>query len=110
MFRVRKGKIVAFRGSWHSGLGALVIVDSESGIEEAIPCDNAPTVRALEGAFGNVIAGGHTLNPKGGHVGKEIYWSTDDLGLILECFTPVDDAPPELVEYFHEERAKAVGG
>jgi benzoyl-CoA reductase/2-hydroxyglutaryl-CoA dehydratase subunit BcrC/BadD/HgdB len=91
---VHRGVIEEFRGSWMSGLATLVI----SG--EPVPCENAPTVRALEAAFGNVIAPGHTVNQEAIR-GKEIYWSYDDMGLVLESFTPVDD--PRLDEEFLEE-------
>lgn len=54
MDRIEKGMIREFHGSWMSGLGTLVIED-ELGCIHHVPCDNAPTVRALEGAFGDVI-------------------------------------------------------
>ena len=82
---MRRGVIGGFRGSWGSGLGYLII----DGV--GVPCENAPTVRALEGAFGDVIAEGHTVSQKG-IVGKEIYYSMD--GFVLCGFTPVDD--PEM--------------
>ena len=103
--KVRKGTIVRVGGSWGSGLAELVIdekVVGDIGGRVAIYCDNAPTVRALESAFGGVIGAGHTVNPKGGHVGQEIYYSTDAIG-ILEAFMPVDDAPPEMVRIYEEE-------
>ena len=93
---IRKGKLVQFRGSWGSGLGYLEIKDSETGVTERVPCDNGATVRALEAAFGDVITPGHTANGDG-YRGQEVYWSYDELGLVLGGFTPVDDASPELV-------------
>jgi len=96
---IRKGKLVQFRGSWGSGLGILEIEDSETGECEHVPCDNGATVRALEAAFGNVITDGHTANGDG-YKGQEVYWSPDELGLVLEGFTPVEDAPPELAEHY----------
>ena len=92
---IRKGKLIQFRGSWGSGLAVLEIEDSETGAHELVPCDNGATVRALEAAFGNVIIKGHTANGDG-YKGKEVYWSYDELGLVLEGFTPVADAPPIL--------------
>ena len=100
---IEKGKILEFRGSWGSGLGYLVIEDSKTGQILAVPCENASTVRALEGAFGNVIAPGHSVDPQGGHVGQEVYWSYDDMGLTLEAFTPVDQASPELIEHYEKQ-------
>jgi len=96
---IRKGKLIRFRGSWGSGLGYLEIVDSETGVPELVPCDNGATVRALEAAFGDVITDGHTANGDG-YRGQEVYWSYDELGLVLGGFTPVEDAPPELAEHY----------
>ena len=92
---IRKGRLIQFRGSWGSGLGTLEIEDSETGEREQVPCDNGATVRALEAAFGNVITDGHTANG-GGYKGREVYWSLDELGLVLEGFTPVEDGSPAL--------------
>ena len=100
---IRKGKLIQFRGSWGSGLGTLEIEDSETGAHELIPCDNGATVRALEAAFGDVITEAHTANGDG-YKGQEVYWSLDELGLVLEGFTPVEDAPPELVDCYQERR------
>jgi len=91
----RKGRLIQFRGSWGSGLATLEIEDSETGAHELIPCDNGATVRALESAFGDVITEGHTANGDG-YRDQEVYWSYDELGLVLEGFTPVKDAPPVL--------------
>ena len=92
---IRKGRLIQFRGSWGSGLGTLEIEDSETGEREPVPCDNGATVRALETAFGNVITNGHTANGDG-YKGREVYWSLDELGLVLEGFTPVEDGFPTL--------------
>lgn len=94
---IKKGKLIQFGGSWGSGLGLLEIKDSETGVCERVPCDNGATVRALEAAFGNVITEGHTANGNG-YRGQEVYWSYDELGLVLGGFTPVEDASPELAE------------
>ena len=98
---IRKGKLIQFRGSWGSGLGYLEIEDSETGAHELVPCDNGATVRALEAAFGNVITQGHTANGDG-YKDREVYWSYDELGLVLEGFTPVEDASPELVDCYQK--------
>ena len=92
---IRRGRLIQFRGSWGSGLGTLEIEDSETGEHEHIPCDNGATVRALEAAFGNVITDGHTANGDG-YKGREVYWSYDELGLVLEGFTLVEDGSPAL--------------
>ncbi|MBM4463830.1 MAG: hypothetical protein FJ012_11005 [Chloroflexi bacterium] len=78
--KIQRGVINGFRGSWSSGLGYLIV----DGIP--IPCDNAPTVRALDVCFGDVIAEGHTVN-QAAIIGKEVYWSMD--GFVLRGFTPV---------------------
>lgn len=102
MREVFRGKIIEFQGEWMSGLGTLVIEDLDGGEIQWVPCDNAPTVRALEGAFGNVIGEAHTVNPKGDHVGKEILWSYDEMGIILGGFTaPGDpDINPRLIKAY----------
>jgi len=96
---IRKGKLIQFGGSWGSGLGILEIEDSETGVCDRVPCDNGATVRALENAFGDVITDGHTANGNG-YKGQEVYWSYDELGLVLAAFTPVEDASPELVDQY----------
>jgi len=101
--RIRKGVIEGFRGTRGSGTGYLLI----SGTP--VPCANPATVRALQACFGNVIAPGNTVdNVNGGHVGQEVYYSTDEFGL-LEGFTPVDGAPLGLVELYEEEAVRICG-
>jgi len=92
---IRKGRLVQFGGSWGSGLGTLEIEDSETGERELVHCDNGATVRALEAAFGNVITPAHTANGDG-YKGREVYWSLDEFGLVLEGFTPIEDGLPDL--------------
>jgi len=88
---MKKGFIKGFRGSWGSGLGTLIIQDSETNEVDHVPCDNAPTVRALEGCFGNTIDDGHTVKSEPGFINKEIFWAYDDMGLTLEGFSPVEE-------------------
>lgn len=97
---IRKGTIVRMDGSWMSGIGELVIDEQRKGRVErvGVTCENAQTVRSLNACFGNVIGEGHTINNEtGGHLGKEIFFSVDGIG-ILDGFTPVESAPPEMVE------------
>ena len=103
---MRKGKILAFHGSWQSGLAQLEIQDSETGAVELVPCDNAPTVRALASAFPDVIGSGHTVNQKA-IAGKEIYWSLDVMGLVLGGFTPVKGAPRRVTWAYKNQRKAA---
>lgn len=102
-----RGTILGFAGSYMSGLGHLVIEDDRRGVV-SVPCDNGPTVRALQAAFGDVIAPGHSVDSEGGHVGKRAYYCYDDLGLILAGFVPVDEAPSELEEAYENEEAEAL--
>ena len=91
---MKKGTITGFGGSWLSGIGYLEIDNVP------VPCENAPTVRALDGAFGDVIAAGHTVD-QDAVIGKVIYYSTDDMGL-LDGFTPEEEATPEIEEAYEE--------
>lgn len=100
MEEIRKGKILGFQGSWGSGLAQLVI-ETPDGRTDYVNCDNTPTVRALERAFGNVIAEGHMINNEA-IKGKEIYYSIGDFG-ILEGFTPVEEASSELEEMYKNQ-------
>lgn len=98
---IMKGTILRFAGTWMSGLGFLVVDTEDRGIIQ-VPCDNAPTVRALDGAFGGVIDRGHTVN-QDAIVGREIYFSYDDFGMVLGGFTPVEDASEELIEAYEAQ-------
>jgi len=100
---IRKGIIKDFQGSWGSGLGTLIIKDSETGVTDHLSCDNAATVRALEACFGNVITEGHTADGKG-YKDQEVFWSMDDMGLVLGGFTPTEHAPFELVEKYKNQK------
>lgn len=79
---LHRGKIEGFIGSWMSGLGTLVVGGCP------VYCDNAPTIRALEECFGNVISSGHTVNQKAIQ-GKDIVYSME--GFVLEGFTPTKE-------------------
>jgi hypothetical protein len=103
MSEIRKGTIMGFSGSWGSGLGYLTIkTDKGSVINVAV--ENAPTVRSLEDAFGNVIAEGHTVNEKA-IKGKEIFYSVADWG-VMEGFTPAEEATPELIAEYEKSKKK----
>ena len=83
---MQEGTIIGFRGSWNSGIAHLII-QKEDGTIEHIPCDNAPTVRALDSAFENVINANHTVN-QNAIKGKKIRYSVD---IVLEGFTPLEE-------------------
>ena len=74
-----RGTILGFSGSWGSGMGFLQ-VKMKDGSVKSIPCDNAPTVRALEDAFGDTIGEGHTVKSKPAFVGKKIKFLMSDWG------------------------------
>jgi hypothetical protein len=76
-----RGKIEGFYGSWQSGIATLAV----GGVE--VFCDNAPTVRALDAAFGKVITSDHQVSQKA-IVGKDIVYSMDEMGLMMAAFTP----------------------
>jgi hypothetical protein len=100
---IRKGVIRSLRCSWGSGLAELIIDEvAVSGETKrvGIYCENAPTVQALEGCFGGVIGQANSVN-QAAIAGKEIFFSTDDLG-VLEGFTSTDDAPPEMARIYEE--------
>jgi hypothetical protein len=99
---IHKGKIMSLKGSWGSGV-AYLEVDCEDG-PRSVPCDNGSTVRALHSLFGNVIGEGHSINNKGGHIGQEVFWSYDDMGLMLGGLTPVIEASEELLSLYESER------
>ena len=84
-----RGKIGGFSGNYSSGLGYLIIND------KPILCENAPTVRAFESAYGNIIRANHTADFSG-IVGEEIVFKLDSIGL-LEFFYPVDEADDDLI-------------
>lgn len=89
----RRGRIMGFYGSWMSGLATLALDTGQ------VMCDNAPTVRALEAAFGGVIGPAHTASVKK-IKGRSIYYKTDCIG-ILECFIPY--SAPDLSQEYREE-------
>ncbi len=99
---IRRGTIQGFNGSWSSGIGFLLIKDSQTGEVESIPAENGCTVRALEAAFGNVIGDGHCVDNQGNHIGQEVFWSLDDMGLVLGGFTPVNEANQELIDLYEK--------
>lgn len=97
---LQKGKLIQFSGSFGSGLAQISI--EVDGQVQMFHCDNGTTVRSLENAFGNVITEGHTANGNG-YKNKEIYFSVDNIG-VLEGFTPVEEATPELIEIFEKNK------
>ena len=93
----QKGTLRAFRGSWGSGLGHLVIDVEEGDVVApvAIPCENAPTVRALDAAFGDVIAPGHAVNQDRLN-GLRVAFGWDEMGFMLGWIAPLEQFEEEL--------------
>jgi len=83
-----KGTILGFYGSWGSGIATLSI-KTESGEHVNIPCDNGPTVRALDAIF-DCIGSGHTINVDK-IKGKKIKYEMDDMGLVLGWIAPDEE-------------------
>jgi hypothetical protein len=80
-----------------SGMGYLVIDG------KPVMCENAQTVRALQGAYGDVIDKGHTASIKSP---REIIYSVDDIGLLIG-FTPIEEwTGPEIPEEGIEEKCE----
>jgi len=80
---MRTGTIEGFGGSWGSGI-AVIRIDGQT-----IPCENAPTVRALASFIPGVIGPGHTVNVKA-IIGQEVAWEMDEMGLMLGAIGPAD--------------------
>lgn len=100
---IRKGVLRGFRGSWGSGIATLLIEDSRTGAVESVPCENAPTARALNAAFGNCIGDGHTVDDAG-FVGNTVYWQYDSMGMMLAGFVPECEAPEEVVDAYEQQQ------
>jgi len=98
--KMSKGTINGFHGSWMSGIATLII----DGVP--IPCENTTTARALDACFGDVITNAHCVDSNA-IAGKEVYWSLDEMGLILAGFTPVN-APEMEDEVDETEYAEAL--
>jgi len=95
-----KGRIVNFIGTWGSGVATLVLRD-QKGKEVKMAVENAPTVRALDSAFGGVIGEGHTVNLDA-IKGKWIEYEYDQYGAVkyMTSFNPVGKFQDRLEEVY----------
>jgi hypothetical protein len=84
-----RAHILAFHGSWLSGLAVLEVLLA-NGETLSISWVNGPTVRALDACFGNVIRPNHTVAIPAELRDREVVLSVDGLGILL-AFTPVED-------------------
>jgi hypothetical protein len=95
-----EGEITGFSGNWLSGIAILFIN------EKPVHCENAPTVRALESCFGNIIQAGHCASVEN-VIGEGIVFCFDEMGLLLAGFMPslefydsiFDNETMEITEY-----------
>ena len=69
------GRILGWSGEPMAGMGLMVMFDLEAQEVVMVPCETAPTMRALRNAF-----------PDGDITGRCIGYETDDLG-IMTSFT-----------------------
>jgi hypothetical protein len=76
--------IVAFQGSWTSGIASL-IVQHDDGTQVTLMADSGPLGRALGAAFDSV-GEGHTIRNEA-ISGKRIVYYMDDMGLLLKGFS-----------------------
>lgn len=101
MQNIFKGQIEGFYGSWGSGMALLKVKDLDTKTIKQIPCENGSTVRALESAFGGVITNGHSVDNRA-LKGQVIYYTWDDMGLMLAGFMPEKEASDELVAAYED--------
>ncbi len=85
---MKKATIVNLSGSWGSGIAQLTLRVGRKKV--VVPCENGPTVRALDAIFGDVIAPGHSVNVDAIR-GKKVRYCLDDMGLMLGGLAPVED-------------------
>ena len=74
-----RDKIESFNGSWGSGIASLLF---ESG--RSIPCENAPTARALISMV-DCSSPGHSIDNSKLR-GLDIVYAYDEMGLVLGGF------------------------
>ncbi len=88
---IARGTLLAFSGSWSSGLAQLIIGRIENGldvVEGVILCDNGPTARSLIAAF-DCAGPDHTIDNSKIR-GREIVCAVDEMGL-LSAFMPAEE-------------------
>ncbi len=102
MTKIYKSEIIEYRGSWGTGIGHLHL-KNEDGSTQVIPCENSPTVQALEDAFGNVIIESRDTDVDGLR-NQWIYWYLDNLGLMLGGFVPEKYANKELIALYEKSK------
>jgi hypothetical protein len=103
-----RAHILAFRGNWLSGLAVLQVLLA-NGNTRFIHCENAPTVRALDACFGNIIGPNHTARIPAEVRKREVVLSVDGMGILL-AFTPLEDWtwPDVPDEGIHDSSAETI--
>ena len=86
---MKRGKIIGLEGSCGSGIATLY-VENSNGDTIPLYCENSPTIRALDNAFGGVITPGHRVNVDA-IKGKIIYYSEDNMGMLEEFTTEEEE-------------------
>ena len=98
-----KGTITGLSGHPMSGLWQLLIEpeldDMLAGCPNIVHISSGYGVRQLAEAFGATEGKGDLMEKI---TGKEIYYSTDAFG-VMDGFTPVAEASPELVEAYESQ-------
>jgi len=89
---MQKGTIVTLTGHPMSGLWTLVLDNA------IVHIGSGYGVRNLAAAFGATEGEGDLMEKI---TGQEIYYSVDFMG-VMEGFTPVDEASPELIEAYEK--------
>ena len=100
---IYKGKIIGFASSFKTGMATLFI-KRDDGEGHVIMCESAPTVKALQKTFGNVVSRDNTIKKNGGHINKKIYYCLNAVG-ILSCFVPASSAPSELADAYKIQKS-----
>jgi hypothetical protein len=79
-------------------MSGLWLLQFESG--RSVHIESGYGVRQLASCFGATEGSGDLLDKI---VGKVVYWSYDEMGLVLGGFTPVDEAGEELIELYESQ-------
>ena len=98
MEKIEKGKIVSFATVKKSGLSTLILEDPK-GNKVVVPCEHPATARAFDACYGGVLRKDGTADQTN-LIGKVLYWSFEETGLVLGAFTPEDEAGDVLLREY----------
>ena len=105
---IRKGTILELTASGHDDTGKILIDDADHG-PVFVYADLAPTLKTLQGLYGNVVDAGKRTVRLESFVGEEVYYGLDAFGT-LALLTPAEQASSEVVRTYEEGKRKAVAG